>query len=466
MIPIMQRRTGSKSPQRSPVRSGRQERGVEPARPALPTMAIQRAIADPGSLSPQDMQRLQRAVGNRAVTQLAAARHPSASWPIQAKLTVGAASDRYEQEADRVAAQVMRTPAASPTAAETVEQRSQPAQRLVGQREELQTKRASMVDSFEAGSDFEGRLAATRSGGSPLPGSTRQFMEPRFGADFSGVRVHTGSESAQLNRAVSAQAFTHGSHIYLGEGKNNLESSAGKQLLAHELTHVVQQGAASTTGRRKFDPVQAPGSPGVTISRTPQTIHRSVKMYESFEDARKASKKEKITGTETELTVSDLDTAFGKVVTAMTSDGITLSGSVKKKMKAKLKEWIQKDASMAPATAWFKKKFTGGAKLNTGRAQDKRFGSYLALGQALMGHIESRQHKKTEASLAAKTKKSAYIKGKLREVQRAVFTAVEAITDVTLKQDVWKGITGASGARRGEYFHWYKNRKNIKRMMQ
>jgi hypothetical protein len=69
-------------------------------------------------------------------------------------------------------------------------------------------------------------------------------MEPRFGADFSGVRVHTDRESAQMNRELSAQAFTHGRDIYMGEGKYNPGSDAGKRLLAHELTHVVQQGGA------------------------------------------------------------------------------------------------------------------------------------------------------------------------------------------------------------------------------
>lgn len=98
------------------------------------------------------------------------------------------------------------------------------------------------LGSFEPADGFEAKLST--SDGSPLPASTRAFMEPRFGADFSGVRLHTGGEAAQLNRAVSAQAFTHGHNIYLGEGVNNLELSAGKQLLAHELTHTIQQGAA------------------------------------------------------------------------------------------------------------------------------------------------------------------------------------------------------------------------------
>ncbi len=110
-----------------------------------------------------------------------------------------------------------------------------------GEEEEVQTKRVSAADSFEAGSDFESQLSATRGGGSPLPDNVRGQMEQGFGVDFSGVRVHTGSKSAQLNREVSAQAFTHGQNIYLGEGKSNLQSTEGQKLLAHELTHVVQQ---------------------------------------------------------------------------------------------------------------------------------------------------------------------------------------------------------------------------------
>ena len=66
-------------------------------------------------------------------------------------------------------------------------------------------------------------------------------MEPRFGTDFSSVRMHTGGEAAQMNREIGARAFTHGQDIYLGEGQTDLESARGKQLLAHELTHVVQQ---------------------------------------------------------------------------------------------------------------------------------------------------------------------------------------------------------------------------------
>ena len=66
-------------------------------------------------------------------------------------------------------------------------------------------------------------------------------MEGSFETDFSGVRVHTDQEAAQMNQDLSAQAFTHGSDVYFNEGKFNPESGGGKHLLAHELTHVVQQ---------------------------------------------------------------------------------------------------------------------------------------------------------------------------------------------------------------------------------
>ncbi|HLO87001.1 MAG TPA: DUF4157 domain-containing protein, partial [Nostocaceae cyanobacterium] len=74
-------------------------------------------------------------------------------------------------------------------------------------------------------------------GGSLLSEQIRAYMEPRFGADFSSVRVHTGEQAVQMNRELGAQAFTHGSNIYYGAGK----SPGVNELTAHELTHVVQQ---------------------------------------------------------------------------------------------------------------------------------------------------------------------------------------------------------------------------------
>lgn len=91
-------------------------------------------------------------------------------------------------------------------------------------------------------------LQNSMASGSPLPLSVRRFMEPRFRADFSPVKVHTGERSAKLNRQLNAQAFAIGNHIFFGKDKFKPDTPDGKELIAHELTHTVQQGAISQSG--------------------------------------------------------------------------------------------------------------------------------------------------------------------------------------------------------------------------
>jgi hypothetical protein len=91
---------------------------------------------------------------------------------------------------------------------------------------------------------FEQNLSSSKGGGSPLPNDTKQFMESRFNADFSGVRIHTGSYAENLSSNIHAQAFTHGNDIYFNAGKYNPHTAGGSTLLAHELTHTIQQGAS------------------------------------------------------------------------------------------------------------------------------------------------------------------------------------------------------------------------------
>jgi hypothetical protein len=108
-------------------------------------------------------------------------------------------------------------------------------------------QRANQIEGNQASGDLESRLNASKGGGSPLSEGVRGFMEPRFGADFSGVRVHTGGEAVQMNQELGAQAFTHGNHIYFGAGK----SPGVDHLTAHELTHVVQQSGISDSLAQK-----------------------------------------------------------------------------------------------------------------------------------------------------------------------------------------------------------------------
>jgi phage-related protein len=91
---------------------------------------------------------------------------------------------------------------------------------------------------------FETSLQDTKGGGMPLPADTRQSMEHRFGADFSNVRIHTGAQAASLSADIHAHAFTHGGDIYFNSGKFSPDTASGSRLLAHELTHTIQQGAS------------------------------------------------------------------------------------------------------------------------------------------------------------------------------------------------------------------------------
>ena len=86
-----------------------------------------------------------------------------------------------------------------------------------------------------------GQIRSTMGSGDSMQGNTKSFMENRFGADFGDVKIHTGSESAQLSRALNAKAFTVSNNIYFNSGQYQPDTSSGKHLLAHELTHVVQQ---------------------------------------------------------------------------------------------------------------------------------------------------------------------------------------------------------------------------------
>ncbi len=187
---------------------------------------FQQALEMPGLASPKAILQLQRAAGNRAVQRLLN------KQTIQAKLRVGAAHDRYEQEADQVASQVMRTPESAATS-EILPENDTPLQRKPIAISPVIQRAATAEEGFEAGDAVESQLALNQGRGNSLPKDTRSFMETRFGADFSGVRVHTGGESVQLNRDLSAQAFIHGQDIYCGENKYNPATGHGQQPLAH-----------------------------------------------------------------------------------------------------------------------------------------------------------------------------------------------------------------------------------------
>ena len=168
---------------------------------------------------------------------------------IQPKLAVGRTDDPLEHEADRVADQVMRMPdpALSINAAPLqISRKCAACEKEDEDKEKLQMKPAPAAkpQTGEAPSIVHNVL---RSPGQPLDAASRAYFEPRFGHDFSGVRVHTDGRAAESAGSIGASAYTAGSNIAFAEGRYSPATPSGRQLLAHELTHVVQQRALSPT---------------------------------------------------------------------------------------------------------------------------------------------------------------------------------------------------------------------------
>jgi hypothetical protein len=229
---------------------------------------------------------------------------------VQTKLTINEPGDKYEQEADRVANQVMRMPdpgvgsavsrhdptiqRACPSCEEELQRQVEPEEEeeeetvqakplaeqitpLVQRQEEepeeeeepIQTKLAGEIQRQEempeeeeeepiqtkarpgrtpvVTTKIQAQINALRGGGRPLSESTRAFFEPRFGRSFGDVRLHTGGQASHIARSINARAFTFGRDIAFASGQYSQHSQRGRRLLAHELTHVIQQ----THGRRR-----------------------------------------------------------------------------------------------------------------------------------------------------------------------------------------------------------------------
>jgi len=227
-------------------------------------------VAHPANapLRAQAVAALQRLTGNAYVQRLL---HPRA---LQAKLTVNPPDDEYEREADRVAEQITRThepdvhrqatedteaeePAPmKPLADATPQLMQRQAEGEEEEEEEEAEEEEALQTKGEPGltgkvpSDVEDRIRTAKGSGQPLPPSTRALFEPRFGLDFAGVRIHTDDTADALSEELKARAFTTGRDIFFREGAYDPASEEGKQLLGHELTHVVQQTAPSNSSAR------------------------------------------------------------------------------------------------------------------------------------------------------------------------------------------------------------------------
>ncbi|MEQ8961581.1 MAG: DUF4157 domain-containing protein [Coleofasciculus sp. C2-GNP5-27] len=171
--------------------------------------------------------------------------------PVQAKLTLGQPGDKYEQEADAVARTVVEQINA-PKTGESVQRQSESPPFTPSANPQISVSSlvmrqspGSVGEGASVSQDVEQGIQQAKGGGQGLDESVREPMEQAFGADFTGVKVHAGGNADQLNRSISARAFTTGQDIFFKQGEYNLGSRGGQKLLAHELTHVVQQESAA-----------------------------------------------------------------------------------------------------------------------------------------------------------------------------------------------------------------------------
>lgn len=179
---------------------------------------------------------------------------PELPAAVRAKLAVGRVDDPLEQEADRVADQVMRMPAPDIScgpAAEQISRKCAACEKDELQKMPAQPQRAPAEAGGAAQVDMPPLVRDVLAGpGETFDTSTRAFMERRFGHEFGHVRVHADAQAATSARAIDALAYTAGHHIVFGAGQYAPHTAAGRRLLAHELTHVVQQTPPGTIHRQ------------------------------------------------------------------------------------------------------------------------------------------------------------------------------------------------------------------------
>ncbi len=218
----------------------------------VPTTPTEVAASHPASAQPVEQQQPYQGHDFSRTTVLPpAARSTSAeagnglpAGTMHANLPVSQPGDPAEQQAEAMAQQIMRMPATATAQPENA--------RTAG------------------GAGSPG--VSTGSGGEPLHTGARDFFEPRFGHDFSGVRVHADEQAAASSQALDARAYTVGSAIYFDAGQYRPSTNEGQQLLAHELAHVVQEGGAPSAIQREKNKVINVPTQTITSDPGPTTI--------------------------------------------------------------------------------------------------------------------------------------------------------------------------------------------------
>ena len=179
------------------------------------------------------------AAPSSSVSSPVGAAHHFGRVRVQAQLLVSQPGDPAEQEAERVAEQLTGESAGGADRQDEASMRDGAAPPTI--------HRAAVGSGIEVGGQLEDQLRTRAGAGQPLPDDVRGAMESGLGFSFADVRVHADAEAARLNRDLNARAFTYGADIYFNAGMYSPTSSAGRKLLAHELTHVAQQTGEART---------------------------------------------------------------------------------------------------------------------------------------------------------------------------------------------------------------------------
>ncbi|MDE2778233.1 MAG: DUF4157 domain-containing protein [Chloroflexota bacterium] len=182
------------------------------------------------------LRQLQHGPGRRTPMRFLNVQMTDEGRPILTRMLVGPAGDKYEREADRVARAVvafLSSPRIKSVAGARVAAN--------GIRRQQLARRPLHARGGVIHRDAEAAIRTAKGGGRALPNGLKTQLEAAFGADFRRVRIHTGVMSNHLNRFLGSAAFTTGKDIFFRRGFYRPDSNEGKELLAHELTHVIQQ---------------------------------------------------------------------------------------------------------------------------------------------------------------------------------------------------------------------------------
>ncbi len=163
---------------------------------------------------------------------------------IQPKLTINNPNDAYEQEADAMADKVMRMEQPGvqlkPLSITAVQRKCEHCE----EEEKQMQRKEKEGEEIGADDNLENYVSSLSSSGQPLPNEVRNFYEPRFGYDFSNVKVHTGSVASKSAQSINALAYTSGNNIVFNDGQYSPNTDSRRRLLAHELSHTLQQGTS------------------------------------------------------------------------------------------------------------------------------------------------------------------------------------------------------------------------------